>query len=91
MTGAWEDPAVRAAVQQVISEPCMDGPAGCDGPVAYRMPLSGTGQSFPRCQRHWFERLDRQAQIDRRYPDQPNAPADFDPTYAGEVWDDDGW
>ena len=71
---------------------CLDGnmaPEGCAGAVEYRMPLSGTGRSFPRCDAHWSERLDTQAGIDERYPDTPNPPADFDPTYAGERWNDD--
>lgn len=69
---------------------CIDGggmKAGCGGKVEYRMPLSGTGKSFPRCDRHWDKRLDRQEQIDRRYPDSAMPPADFDPAYAGESWD----
>jgi hypothetical protein len=69
---------------------CLDGhdPAtsSCEGPVEYRAPLSGTGRSFPRCDRHWEARLDRQAEIDRRYPQSDMPPADFDPTYAGETW-----
>lgn len=71
---------------------CLDGRDGgeeCSGVVEYRMPLSGTGRSFPRCDAHWHARLDRQAEIDARYPDSPFPPADFDPTYAGETWDDD--
>ena len=64
---------------------CIDG-GEHEGKVAYREPLSGTGQSFPRCEAHWEIRLDRQAEIGRRYPDQETAPADFDPTYAGETW-----
>lgn len=66
---------------------CLDGPDGCEGDVEYRMPLSGTGRSFPRCEKHWEERLDRQAEIDERYPAQQ--PSDFDPAYAGESWDED--
>ena len=66
---------------------CLDGSADCYGAVEYRMPLSGTGKSFPRCDMHWSERLDRQAEIDARYP--VNAPSDFDPYYAGESWDED--
>ena len=62
---------------------------GCEGPVEYRFPLSGTGKSFPRCDRHWSERLDVQRGIDERYPDSPIPPADFDPAYAGEHWDYD--
>lgn len=72
------------------SEDCLDHFMGdCAGEVEYRFPLSGTGRSFVRCDHHWSERLDRQAEIDRRYPDSHFAPADFDPTYAGESWDYD--
>ena len=68
-------------------DPCLDGPEGCSGPVRYRTPLSGTGRSFPRCRWHWAARLDLQAGIDARYPDQATPPAGFDPSYAGESWD----
>lgn len=64
---------------------CMEGEEGCDGPVEYRVALSPTGRSFPRCEKHWQKRLDRQAVIRRRYGGDV-APADFDPTYAGETW-----
>lgn len=68
---------------------CLNFDAECAGEVEYRMPLSGTGRSFPRCDFHWSERLDIQAGIDERYPDSPHAPSDFDPYYAGESWNDD--
>lgn len=61
----------------------------CEGTVEYRFPLSGTGRSFPRCDKHWSQRLDVQEGINRRYPDSPFAPSDFDPSYAGESWDED--
>lgn len=61
----------------------------CDGPVEYRYALSPTGTSYPRCDAHWAQRVQIQEGIDRRYPQQQ--PDDFDPTYAGESWDDDGW
>lgn len=66
---------------------CINGPEGCEGSVEYRMPLSGTGKSFPRCDKHWGERLDTEQGIRERYPE--HAPADFDPSYAGEHWDED--
>lgn len=59
----------------------------CRGPVEYRMALSATGKSFPRCDKHWDERLVKDEEIRRRYPE--HAPADFDPSYAGERWDED--
>lgn len=71
------------------TEKCLDGyEGGCEGAVEYRYPLSGTGRSFPRCDKHWEARLDRQEEIDKRYPDSPFPPSDFDPTYAGESWND---
>ncbi len=68
---------------------CLDGPDGCAGEVRWREGLSRTGRNFPRCNRHWESRLDLQARLDRDYPDSPVPPAWFDPTAAGERWDDD--
>lgn len=71
---------------------CLDGYSGervCRGGVAYRMPLSGTGKSFPRCDAHWEDRLRTQERLDRDYPDSPNAPAWFDAGAIGEHWNDD--
>jgi hypothetical protein len=65
---------------------CLDGPDGCQGPVEYRMALSATGRSFPRCEAHWELRLNIQEQTNRRYPQ--NAPADWSPLDAGESWDE---
>lgn len=70
---------------------CLDGlPAllgACQGPIEYRRPLTDTGIPYPRCDLHWGIRLERQDEINRRYPSQQ--PADFDPMYAGERWDED--
>lgn len=66
---------------------CIQETQGCEGPVEYRMSLSGTGKSIPRCEKHWAERLQREDEIRRRYP--TNVPADFDPSYAGERWSED--
>lgn len=60
---------------------CIDQ-GDCDGPVEYRMPLSGP--SFPRCDKHWFERFDHEMELRQRYPDSP--PDDWDPYDAGETW-----
>ena len=68
---------------------CLNSNADCKGATEYRMPLSGTGKSFPRCDFHWSERLDIQQGIDERYPH--HAPADFDPYYAGEAWGEDDY
>ncbi|MGW0626162.1 hypothetical protein [Streptomyces sp. NPDC002758] len=69
---------------------CLEDHTGqCSGPVEFREPLSGTGQSFPRCAAHWSKRLEKQEEIRSRYPDSSSAPDWFDPTYAGERWDED--
>jgi hypothetical protein len=48
---------------------------------------------FPRCEKHYVEYAERMdavhAETRRRYP--RSAPADFDPAYAGERWDDDDY
>ena len=72
---------------------CVDGPAGCAGEVVEYLALSGSGERYPRCERHYQGYVERvQPKIDdinRRYP--AMAPADFDPTYAGERWDEDDY
>ena len=70
---------------------CLDSPqGGCAGTVEYRFALSGTGRSFPRCDAHWSIRLDVQDGINRRYaPNSDVPPSGFDPSYAGERWDND--
>lgn len=64
-------------------------PGECGGDVEYRMPLSGTGRSFPRCDKHWDERLDVEQGIRERYPEHP--PSDYDFYDAGEYWSEDDY
>jgi hypothetical protein len=70
---------------------CLEDHTGaCSGPVEFRDPLSGTGKSFPRCAVHWSARLEKQEEIVRKYaPFSDVPPTGFDPTYAGERWDED--
>jgi hypothetical protein len=71
---------------QTDTPTCLDAhdDGSCSGNVEYRTPLSSTGRSFPRCDKHWQQRLKTQAGINRRYPQ--TQPSDFDPAYAGESW-----
>lgn len=77
-------------------EDCANGPEGCDGDVAQYTSRSGATVSA-RCDRHqdaYDAHMDEvEAALNARYPgwDIPgsSAPADFDPTYAGESWDED--
>jgi hypothetical protein len=67
---------------------CLDRhKGGCAGSVEYRFALSGTGRSFPRCDKHWELRLDWQEEHNRKYPTMQ--PSSFDPMDAGERWDDE--
>jgi|LSQX01.1.fsa_nt_gb hypothetical protein len=75
------------SVGESVDLECIDGFGDCEGAVEYRMALSGTGRSFPRCERHWQARLDREEGLRRRYPEQP--PRDWSPLDAGESWDED--
>ena len=74
---------------------CVDSDRGpCEGDVTEYYALSGSGLRYPRCAKHYTEYVDRVQpvidDIERRYPKQ--RPADFDPMYAGERWDeDDPW
>ncbi len=70
---------------------CIEADQGrCAGEVFERYTLSRSGMTFPRCDHHYdayVERTQPIIDIDRRYP--ATAPADFDPSFAGEVWSED--
>ena len=73
-----------------MTEPltCLDGPAGCAGPVEHRTtPDRKDLKSFPRCEAHFEARL---ATVERNLElMSPVPPAWFDEGYAGERWDED--
>ena len=74
---------------------CMQKGDDCKGAVEYRMPLSGSGKSFPRCDFHWEKRLEVQDEINEKYaPDSDVPPVGFNASWGGvneygERWDDD--
>ena len=72
---------------------CLDGPDGCNGEVHEYLALSGSGMRWPRCESHYQAYVKRtQPKIDavrERYPDTDTPPKWFDPTYAGERWNED--
>jgi hypothetical protein len=69
---------------------CLEGPEGCAGPVELRWPGYGS-HCWPRCELHGDARVKREEEAIERYgnPDSPCIPEDFDPSYAGERWDED--
>lgn len=60
----------------------------CGGPVEQRISRSGCTVSL-KCENCHNRLQDRLDQIQRDYPDSSTPPSWFDPTYAGETWDDD--
>lgn len=75
--------------KEAVVRECIDNPAECRGVVEMRPSLTGTGTAIPRCDGHWEQRLEREEELRNDYPDSPIAPSWFDPTVAGERWDDD--
>lgn len=75
----------------VTVEECLEGPTGCQGPVSSYPSLSGSGENYARCSRHYevyvLRVQPRMDEIRRRYPH--FAPRGFDPAYAGERWSDE--
>lgn len=74
-------------VKAMPTERCLNYPSdSCAGDTLPRTSRSGMTRSLKcdGCRAELDERLD---EIEQRYPRQ--APADFDPTYAGETWDED--
>lgn len=69
---------------------CINGPEDCSGPIEYRMPLSGTGQSFPRCEHHWEWRLREEERIQATYGSL-TPPSDWSHYDAGEYWGEDDY
>ena len=46
---------------------CLNYSPECAGAVEYRMPMSGSGRSFPRCDHHFEIRLNTQSRLSRDY------------------------
>lgn len=69
---------------------CIEQSSKCAGPVEPRWPGYGE-RNFMRCEFHGERRVEREREAIERYgnPDSPCPPAGFDPTYAGERWDDE--
>lgn len=87
---AWEDSKNQKGKEM---DDCLDSDSQtpCEGEVTEYYALSGSGLTYARCERHYGEYVERvqpkMDHISRRYPE--HAPADFDPSYAGESWDED--
>jgi hypothetical protein len=69
---------------------CLDdhGEGTCRGPVEYHSIDPGRTAAFPRCEKHWGDRLKSRENSIERYENSDVAPSWFDESYAGERWDD---
>ena len=80
---------------ELLPEDCLEhrhpnaGP--CCGPVAFHEVPGRFGRAFPRCDAHAEQLWDRYESRDSlaRWANSDVAPGWFDPTAAGERWDDD--
>lgn len=63
--------------------------SGEHGGEVFYGPSSTGATSYVMCEAHRAERMERTMAIRQRYPDSDVAPSWFDPTYAGERWNDD--
>ncbi len=74
----------------LVTTDCLDyrevDPDYCDGPVEYRMAMSPTGRSFPRCDRHFEERYATQQRIVRNYGGQMDYTG-YEPSWQDEAGD----
>lgn len=69
---------------------CTNEGPDCKGPVEYHIsPDRDDMKAFPRCEFHWAKRLDEAEKNMELLSDIP--PDWFDPSYAGERWDEDDY
>lgn len=66
---------------------CLQENEDCRGPV--EMYMRSDMKSFPRCEYHQAKREEARENSLERYADSDVPPSWFDPSYAGEHWEDD--
>lgn len=76
--GEW-DPVAQTPV-------CVEEGDDCEGRVEYHSVDPGRARAFPRCDRHWRERLRRRENSMEIYEHCDVPPPWFDPSIAGEEW-----
>lgn len=67
---------------------CLNEGPDCEGPVEFHLRPSDW-KSFPRCEFHQAQREEQRENSMEKYADSDIAPDWFDPSYAGERWEDD--
>lgn len=61
----------------------------CEGPVEFHWNGDPGFKSWPRCVKHQALRVERRENSMEKYANCSTAPEWFDPSYAGESWDED--
>jgi len=61
----------------------------CKGPIEFHSVDPGRTQAWPRCEKHWAKRLARRENSMEKYENSDVVPSWFDPTFAGERWEED--
>ena len=74
----------------ITDERCLDDhdEGTCRGTVEFRS-VDGRGSAWPRCDFHFEKRLERRENSMEMYANSDVAPSWFDPSVAGERWDDE--
>lgn len=68
---------------------CLEAHKGnCEGPVEFHA-TPGRVKAFPRCDKHWDERMEAFRGSIEEEALSPSPPDWFDPSAAGERWDED--
>lgn len=67
---------------------CLEYGADCRGKVEFHT-VGSSMKAWPRCEYHAERRLERYEHSIEKYADSVLAPDWFDPSIAGERWDDD--
>lgn len=70
-------------------DPCLDQNEDCSGPVRFWYSGGMNGRSWPRCTHHGRKRLADYESSLEKYADSDVPPGWFDPSYAGERWEED--
>lgn len=94
-TAQFENLVMRDDVHHITREvpydaqECLEYSDACDGPVDDHWAGGINGRTWPRCTFHADQRERRYEESMERYADSDVVPDWFDPSYAGEHWDED--
>ncbi len=86
---ANEDDMWASAAERSPDIECLGDPDYCKGAVDYHWNGDPDGKTWPRCEWHQAQRVQQRENSIEKYANSDVPPAWFDPSAAGERWDDD--